>query len=93
MHTNFMLNMNLGGTDYFYEYVKGIKTGTSDTYRNLATSAVKDGYNYICVVMGAPIYDSYGKKYPIYTYLDTKNPVSYTHLDVYKRQPICQLRV
>lgn len=72
VHTNFMLNMNLGGQQYFYEYVRGIKTGTSDEYKNLVTTARKDSYNYICVVMGAPIYDTYGNALPVYTYLDTK---------------------
>lgn len=73
-HSNYrMLVKSLGGDKYFYEYVKGIKTGTGDDYKNLVTAASHDGYNYICVVMGAPIRDGYGNELPQYTCLDSKN--------------------
>lgn len=56
VHTNLMLDKSRGGK-YYYQYAKGIKTGTSVDSRNLVSMASKDGYNYILIVLGAPIYD------------------------------------
>lgn len=50
--------------DYYYEYVKGIKTGTTDEAGScLVSSAEKNGYSYILVLMGAPVYDQNGENY------------------------------
>ena len=50
--TNWM--MNSGHPSYYYEYVSGIKTGTtSRAGRCIVSTASKDGYNYIGIVMGA----------------------------------------
>ena len=50
--TNWM--MNPGYPTYYYEYVAGIKTGTTTRAgRCIVSTASKDGYNYICIVMGA----------------------------------------
>ncbi len=52
-NTNYLLN---SGTDYYYSYAKGIKTGTLDEAgRCLASYASYDGYNYLLVTMGAPM--------------------------------------
>lgn len=69
-HTNKML---FPANDYYYQYAKGIKTGTLDeSGRNLITMASKDGNNYLLVTMGAPMYDKDGNAiYPHYT--DHKN--------------------
>ena len=49
-HTNYMMSPLDGGPEYYYPYVKGIKTGTLDEAgRCLVTTAVKDGYNYLLV--------------------------------------------
>jgi D-alanyl-D-alanine carboxypeptidase (penicillin-binding protein 5/6) len=51
--TNWM--MNPGHPKYYYEYVAGVKTGTtSRAGRCIVSTASKDGYNYIGIVMGAP---------------------------------------
>ncbi len=73
-HTNFMLSSYYGGS-YYYEYVKGIKTGTtSNAGRNLVTIGEKDGYHYMLVTMGAPLEDKNGVNYPDnYSYIDQKN--------------------
>lgn len=70
VHTNFMLNKS---SKYYYPYIQGIKTGTLDEAgRCLVTTASKDGYNYLCVVMGSPLYDEDGNKV-FYNLEDTKN--------------------
>ncbi len=56
--TNFMIDVNRGG-DYYYTYAKGIKTGTTDQAgRCLITTAIADGYAYMCICMGAPYQNS-----------------------------------
>lgn len=48
--TNFLINP---ATTMYYSYVKGIKTGfTTPAGRCVASTASKDGYNYMCIVMG-----------------------------------------
>ncbi|HIZ55810.1 MAG TPA: D-alanyl-D-alanine carboxypeptidase [Firmicutes bacterium] len=44
-------------SQYYYPYAKGIKTGyTDEAGRNLVSMATKDGYNYLLITMGAPVY-------------------------------------
>ncbi len=63
LHTNLMLDKQRGGPGVYYEHVKGIKTGTLDAAgRCLVSTGSKDGYNYLIVTMGAPIYDKDGNK-------------------------------
>lgn len=72
VHTNNMLSQIRGGSLY-YQPVRGIKTGTTsaDT-KNLVSLAEKDGYNYMAIVMGCPMYDKSGNKVSN-SYIDTKN--------------------
>ncbi len=71
-HTNYMMSPINGGT-YYYQYVKGIKTGTLDqSGRCLATVAYKDGYSYLLVTMGAPQKDADGNNV-FYNFIDHKN--------------------
>lgn len=69
-HTNNMLNRS---SSYYYQYCKGIKTGTLDeSGRNLCTMASRDGNNYLLVTLGAPLYDDEGNSiYSVYD--DHKN--------------------
>ena len=61
--TNFMINRY---TNFYYEYVRGIKTGfTTPAGRCVASTASKDGYNYLCIVMGSESDDNY-----IYSFRD-----------------------
>lgn len=58
--TNYMIDPNRGGS-YYYQYAKGIKTGTTDEAgRCLVTMGSADGYTYLGVFMNAPITDSEG---------------------------------
>lgn len=59
--TNAMLNQNMDDGAYYYEYTRGIKTGTTDEAGYcVVTSAVKGGYSYLCVALGNPSVDSEG---------------------------------
>lgn len=50
--------MNPGYSDYYYDGVSGVKTGTTNAAgRCVITTASRDGYNYLLIVMGAPQYD------------------------------------
>ena len=74
VHTNLMIDKNRGGK-YYYSYARGIKTGTTDKAgRNLISTASKNGYNYMLITMGAPMYDSNGKKFSDnYAFIDGIN--------------------
>lgn len=70
-HTNYMMSKVNGG-DYYYEYVKGIKTGTLDEAgRCLATLAYKDGYSYMLITMKSPQKDANGNNV-FYNFIDHK---------------------
>ncbi len=61
-HTRYLHNtnkmMNPGIPDYYCDAVSGVKTGTTDAAgRCVITTASRDGYNYLLIVMGAPQYD------------------------------------
>lgn len=69
-HTNKML---FPANDNYYQYAKGLKTGTLDeSGRNLITIASMNGNNYLLVTMGAPMYDKDGNAV-FYHYSDHKN--------------------
>lgn len=57
--TNYLITP---GSTYYYEYATGVKTGTTDEAgRCLVSTAEHNGYHYMLVLMGAPIYDSNGE--------------------------------
>ena len=61
--TNWMINPNF--KTYYYEYIQGIKTGTtSNAGHCVISTASKDGYNYMCIVMGSPEEDINGDNNP-----------------------------
>lgn len=52
LSTNWLINPNF--KTYYYEYIHGIKTGTTtNAGQCIISKASKDGYNYLCIVMGA----------------------------------------
>ncbi|MEE0061059.1 MAG: D-alanyl-D-alanine carboxypeptidase family protein [Acutalibacteraceae bacterium] len=60
-NTNLMLHKD--EEDYYYEYAKGIKTGTTDEAgRCLVSVALKDNVSYMCIAMNAPCYDKDGNE-------------------------------
>ncbi len=59
--TNSMINENAEG-DYYYEYARGIKTGTTDEAGFcIVSTAMNEGVAYMCVAMHAPCYDENGE--------------------------------
>ena len=47
-----------GISDYYYKFLKNGKTGTNNSWnRCFVSSASKDGYSYLCVILDAPMYD------------------------------------
>ena len=61
-HTNEILRTTSSYSKYYYPYMKGIKTGTTDeSGKNLVSTASKNGYNYLLITMGAPLKYSNGK--------------------------------
>lgn len=62
-HSNTMMSNNHG--IYYYPSISGVKTGTTDEAgRNLVSTASKNGYNYLLVTIGAPMYDENGSSFP-----------------------------
>lgn len=60
-NTNLMLHKD--EEDYYYEFAKGIKTGTTDEAgRCLVSVALKDNVSYMCIAMNAPCYDKDGNE-------------------------------
>ena len=60
-NNNLLINRS-AGSSYFYQYAKGIKTGTTtEAGRCLVTTAQKNGYTYLLVILGAPVKDASGK--------------------------------
>ena len=57
--TNLLMLPNSG---YYYQYASGIKTGYTDPAgRCLISTASKDGYSYLSIVMGCPVRDASGQ--------------------------------
>lgn len=68
--TNYLIDSS---TAYYYKYVKGIKTGYTDAAgRCLATYAEKNGYKYLCILLGSPNKNEAGQNVR-YEFVDTKN--------------------
>lgn len=72
--TNWMIDPVRGG-DYYYDYAKGIKTGSTgnDSGYCLVSTAVKGGYTYLCVAYGAPYESEDGESYDNGAMIDSKN--------------------
>lgn len=61
--TNKMISRTAEDSKYYYQYAKGIKTGSHDQAGYcLVSSAIYNGYTYICVALGAPSVDANGKE-------------------------------
>ncbi len=58
--TNFLQDKNNAmASSYYYKYASGVKTGyTDEAGRCLVSTASKDGYNYVCILMKSTVYDA-----------------------------------
>ena len=72
--TNYMIDP-VRGADYYYDYAKGIKTGSTgnDSGYCLVSTATKGGYTYLCVAYGAPYENEEGEAYDNGAMIDSKN--------------------
>lgn len=72
VNTNALIR-NISENAYYYEYATGTKTGSLDVYwdengvehkgfRNLISTATKNGFNYMLVTVGAPYMTDEGEK-------------------------------
>ncbi len=98
--TNSMIDQARGGK-YYYQYARGIKTGhTDEAGWCLVSSAVYNGYSYLCVALGAPIKDTSGNKINNnYAMLDSKSIYkwAFTNLELKpilkKTDPLCEVKL
>lgn len=97
--TNSMINENSEG-DYYYEYARGIKTGTTDEAGYcLVSTAIKDGIAYMCVAMHAPCYDDYGDYNDNGAMLDSKALYEWAFDNmelqevVAEQTPVCEVKI
>ena len=77
---------------YGFSFYFEIFPGFSNMYGNLATIIMVMVWLYICMnllLYGAEINAYFEKEFRI-AHKSVQEPVSYTHLDVYKRQPQCK---
>ncbi|MFR9183840.1 MAG: D-alanyl-D-alanine carboxypeptidase family protein [Christensenellales bacterium] len=97
--SNHLIDPNRGG-EYYYEYAKGIKTGTTDEAGFcLISTAVKDGVAYLCVALHAPCYDKDGNYTDNGAMLDSKQLYEWAFGNlalkkvVGEQTPICETKV
>lgn len=95
--TNFLIDSTSG--DYYYQYAKGVKTGTTDEAgRCLVTTAVADGYSYIAILMHAPYNEAEGIT-EYYTMTDAAELFRWALTSITLRQvvtretPVCEEKV
>lgn len=77
-HTYPLYNRNdtmMSTSEYYYEPIRGIKTGTlEESGRCFVSTASKDGYNYLLVLMNAPYLDEEGNVLQTnYAFTEAKN--------------------
>lgn len=97
--SNHLIDPNRGG-EYYYEYAKGIKTGTTDEAGFcLISTAVKDGVAYLCVALHAPCYDDEGNYTDNGAMLDSKQLYEWAFGNlalkkvVGEQTPVCETKV
>lgn len=63
--TNYLQD-NARHPELYYAPIRGIKTGTTDEAGScLVSTATKDGYTYLLILMGAPLEDEEGETYAV----------------------------
>lgn len=98
--TNYLIDQVNGG-DYYYEYCKGGKTGTTDEAGYcLCSTASNGGYTYMCIALGAPSVTSDGSEVETNgAMLDSKHMYewAFSHLElktvIDEKKPVCEIPV
>lgn len=93
-HTYPLTNRNetmSSNSQYYYEPIRGIKTGTlEESGRCFISSASKDGYNYLLVLMNAPYLNEEGKVTEInYAFTEAKDLYEWA-FEAYKVKTLVQ---
>ncbi|MCL2857108.1 MAG: D-alanyl-D-alanine carboxypeptidase [Oscillospiraceae bacterium] len=86
------ITMQVPGNSLFYPYLRGIKTGTTpQAGRNFISTATRDGFSYLLVVMNAPFLDpETGAQFPVhYAFADTRNIYDWA-FDVFRVMPVIE---
>ena len=86
------IHMQLPGSPFFYPYLSGVKTGTTpQAGRNLISTASRDGFNYLLVVMRAPfINPETGLQHDQhFSFIDTRNIYEWA-FDTFSLVPIVE---
>ncbi len=96
--TNYMIDDARGG-DYYYTYATGVKNGTTvEAGRCLVSTAMYDGYTYMCICLHAP-YDEKEDENPQYCMEEAANLFRWAFLNLkYVKHstastPICEQKV
>lgn len=96
--TNWLIDSARGG-DYYYVYATGVKNATSEQAgRCLVSTAVYDGYSYMCIGLHAP-YDASKEDNEQYCMIEAANMFRWAFLNlsfvtpVTKDTPICEQKV
>ncbi len=96
--TNYMIDPGRGG-EYFYTYATGVKNGTTDEAgRCLVSSAVYNGYAYLCVSLHAP-YDEEKEKTDQYCMIEAADLFRWAFINlsfvtaVTRDTPVCEQKI
>lgn len=96
--TNWLIDPARGG-DYYYVYATGVKNATSaQAGRSLVSTAVYDGYSYMCISLHAP-YDESEEENEQYCMIEAADMFRWAFLNlsfatpVTKDTPICEQKV
>lgn len=69
--------------DYYYEYARGIKTGTTDEAGYcLASTALNNGISYLCIALHAPCYDDSGEEKSNGAIIDSKKLYEWAYSNI-----------
>lgn len=69
--SNFLIDSTQEDGKYYYQYATGIKTGyTDEAGKCLVSTATKDNYNYLCVILGSPYSQVEQINYAMYDTID-----------------------
>ena len=98
--TNYLIDAVNGG-DYYYEFCKGGKTGTTDEAGYcLCTTASNGGYTYMCICLGSPCVTADGKEVETNgAMVDSKNLYewAFENLElktvVDEKKPVCDIPI
>ena len=98
--TNWVQDVVLGGSKYYYQYCKGVMTGRTDEAGYcFVSTADRGGYHYLAICMGAPYRDPQGKAYDNGAFLDAVGLYKWafgtfsTKPVIDSEEPVCEVKI